>query len=72
MGDPFAHALGALVADGEAEVSLVMVQQIEDLDDGMAKGIILGTELVAWLAAARAYVDIDQYIYHECEPPVAE
>ncbi|MFJ2647661.1 DUF4279 domain-containing protein [Streptomyces sp. NPDC087420] len=65
-GLPFARALGALARSGDARISLVIVQQIEDLDDEMAKGIVLGAELVAWLAVAQASVDIDQFFLHEC------
>jgi len=66
-GEPFARALGRLSDSGEAEVALVLVQNIEDLDDEMAVGIVLGAELISWLATARAYVDLDQHIFHECE-----
>ncbi|MFZ4273873.1 DUF4279 domain-containing protein [Streptomyces arboris] len=66
-GTPFARALGTLVDSGEASVSLVLVQQVHDLDDEMALGIVLSAELVTWLALARADVDMDQYIFHECD-----
>ncbi|SCF79026.1 hypothetical protein [Streptomyces sp. Ncost-T10-10d] len=71
-GERFARALGALAGSGDAEVSLVLVQSVEDLDDEMSKGIVLSAGLVAWLATARAYVDIDQYIFHECDEPTTE
>ncbi|MFI2261329.1 hypothetical protein OHU45_06710 [Streptomyces tubercidicus] len=29
-------------------------------------GILLGADLLAWMSTARASLDIDQYIYHEC------
>lgn len=68
-GEPFALALGGLADSGHTDVSLVVVQTVYDLDDEMARGIVLSAELVAWLASARAYVDIDQYIFHECAEP---
>ncbi|MGA4999705.1 hypothetical protein ACPCB7_16945 [Streptomyces arboris] len=67
MGDALRPALGTLVDSGEASVSLVLVQQVHDLDDEMALGIVLSAELVTWLALARADVDMDQYIFHECD-----
>ncbi|MCX4674182.1 DUF4279 domain-containing protein [Streptomyces sp. NBC_01433] len=70
-GDAFARALGELSDSGDADVSLVMVQSIHDLDDEMAKGIVLGAPLIAWLATARACLDIDQYVFHECDEPAA-
>ncbi|MEV5675153.1 DUF4279 domain-containing protein [Streptomyces sp. NPDC052164] len=70
-GDAFARALGELSDSGDADVSLVMVQSIHDLDDGMAKGIALGAPLIAWLATARADLDIDQYVFHACDDPAA-
>ncbi|WP_189940260.1 DUF4279 domain-containing protein [Streptomyces aurantiogriseus] len=66
-GLDFAHALGQLVASGEAVVSLEIVQEIRDLDDSQQKGIFLGAELMSWLGAAKASLDIDQYVFHECD-----
>ncbi|MCX5340793.1 DUF4279 domain-containing protein [Streptomyces atratus] len=71
-GEQFARSLGALTDSGDAEVALVLVQSVEDLDDEMSKGIVLSARLVAWLAIARAYVDIDQYIFHACEERATE
>jgi hypothetical protein len=65
-GLDFARALGALVRSSDAVVSLEIVQRIRDLDSGREKGIFLGPDLIAWLATARASLDIDQYILHEC------
>ncbi|WP_426569614.1 DUF4279 domain-containing protein [Streptomyces canus] len=65
-GSDFADALGRLADSGEAAVSLEIVQEIRDLDDPQQKGIFLGADLVAWMGTARASLDIDQYIYHEC------
>ncbi|MDT3395087.1 DUF4279 domain-containing protein [Streptomyces sp. B1866] len=65
-GPDLADALGRLADSGEAAVSLVIVQEIRDLDDPQQKGIFLGADLLAWMGAAKASLDIDQYIYHEC------
>ncbi|MGW1881293.1 hypothetical protein [Streptomyces sp. NPDC001970] len=65
-GPDLAGALGRLVDSGEAAVSLEILQEIRDLDDPQQKGIILGADLLSWMGAARASLDIDQYIYHEC------
>lgn len=65
-GTEFARAVGALVGSGDATATLDIVQDIEDLDDPQAKGIFLGEELIAWLATARASIDVDQYIHHDC------
>ena len=65
-GLDFAHALGRLVDSGEVVVFLEIVQEIIDLDDAQAKGIFVGAELMTWLSIARASLDIDQYIYHDC------
>jgi hypothetical protein len=65
-GRGFATALGQLVDNGDVEAMLEIVQEIRDLDSGRDKGIFLGADLVAWLSIAKASLDIDQYIYHEC------
>jgi hypothetical protein len=65
-GLDFARALGRLVESGEAFVSLEIVQQIRNLDSGIEKGIFLGADLMVWMGIAKASLDIDQYIYHEC------
>lgn len=65
-GRDFADALGRLVSSGAAVVSLEIVQEIRDLDDPQQKGIFLGADLLAWMGTARASLDIDQYVYHEC------
>ncbi|GGP02313.1 hypothetical protein GCM10012278_09050 [Nonomuraea glycinis] len=65
-GTDLADALGRLVDSGEVAVSLEIVQKIRDPDDPQQKGIFLGADLLAWLGAARASLDIDQYVYHEC------
>ncbi|MFE5860182.1 DUF4279 domain-containing protein [Streptomyces virginiae] len=72
-GTDLAAALGRLVDSGEAAVTLGIVQEIRDLDDPQQKGIFLGADLLSWIAAAKASLDIDQYIYHECgdEPDAA-
>lgn len=44
----------------------MIVQEIRDLDDPQQKGIFLGADLMSWMGAARASLDIDQYVYHEC------
>lgn len=67
-GRAFADAVGALADSGDADVSLVLVQSIRDLGSPAEKGIPLGAELIAWLGAARAGLDIDQYVFHDCEP----
>ncbi|MFE6866297.1 DUF4279 domain-containing protein [Kitasatospora sp. NPDC057692] len=65
-GLEFAGALGRLVESGDASASLEIVQQIRDIDNRQEKGIFLGVDLMAWLGTAKASLDIDQYIYHEC------
>ncbi|WP_328863752.1 DUF4279 domain-containing protein [Streptomyces virginiae] len=72
-GTDLAAALGRLVDSGEAAVTLGIVQEIRDLDDPQQKGIFLGADLLSWIAAAKASLDIDQYVYHECadEPDAA-
>lgn len=65
-GANLADALGRLVESGEATVTLEIIQEIRDLDDPQQKGIFLGVDLLSWMSAARASLDIDQYVYHEC------
>ncbi|GAA3005096.1 hypothetical protein GCM10010519_41110 [Streptomyces lactacystinicus] len=65
-GKDFSSALGRLVESTDAFVSLEIVQQIRNIENGREKGIFLGADLIAWLGAARASIDIDQYIYNEC------
>ncbi|MFJ9961816.1 DUF4279 domain-containing protein [Streptomyces avermitilis] len=62
-GPEFAAALGRLAGSGDADVSLVVVQKLTDPEDPQQKGIFLGAALLAWLAEARASLDIDQYVY---------
>ncbi len=59
-GPEFAAALGRLAGSGDADISLVMVQELTDPDDPRQKGIFLGVTLLAWLARAGASLDIDQ------------
>lgn len=66
-GLEFAEKVGSLVTAGEAEVFLVIVQRIDDLGDPMQKGIYLSPELIHWMATARASLDVDQYVFHDCE-----
>ncbi|MBN0047110.1 DUF4279 domain-containing protein [Streptomyces actuosus] len=68
-GPAFAASLGRLADSGEAAVRLEIVQEIRDLDDPQQKGICLGADLLCWLGTARASLDIDQYIYHDCPDP---
>ncbi|MFK0018068.1 hypothetical protein [Streptomyces sp. NPDC090798] len=63
----FAAALGRLAGSGAADVSLVVVQELSDPEDPRQKGIFLGSALLAWLAEAGASLDIDQYVYHDCD-----
>lgn len=65
-GPALAESIRKLVDSGDVDASLVIVQEIRDIDDGQQKGIALGVELLAWMATARAGLDIDQYIYHDC------
>lgn len=65
-GMPFATALGELVETEDCVVFLEIVQEINDLDDNLQKGIFLSRELIAWMAVAKISLDIDQYIYHDC------
>ncbi|MDA2811070.1 hypothetical protein O4J56_10520 [Nocardiopsis sp. RSe5-2] len=64
LGDDGARLVADL-ASGDTVLSLV--QEIDDPDDGMQKGIHLPWEVAAWAAAAGASVDIDQYIDVEPE-----
>ncbi|WP_245738498.1 DUF4279 domain-containing protein [Streptomyces sparsogenes] len=65
-GMDLANSLGRLADSGEAIVSLEIVQEIRDIDDPQQKGIFLGVDLLSWMGTARASLDIDQYVYHEC------
>jgi hypothetical protein len=64
-GLEFAEKVGSLA--GEAEILLTIVQRIDDLGDPLQKGIFLSPELVQWMAAANASLDVDQYVFHDCE-----
>ncbi|WP_328757518.1 DUF4279 domain-containing protein [Streptomyces sp. NBC_00271] len=66
-GPEFAATLGRLAASGDAHVSLVVVQELTDPEDPRQKGIFLGAPLLAWLAEAGASLDIDQYVYYDCD-----
>jgi hypothetical protein len=66
-GEDFAKALGRLVDSTDAVVFLEVVQEVTDLEDTNQKGFGFDSEMIAWLALAKASVDIDQYIYHDCE-----
>ena len=66
-GQDFACALGKLAESSDAAVSLVIIQEINDIDNEMEKGIFLGAQLISWLSTANASLDIDQYIYHDCD-----
>ncbi|MFE0387648.1 DUF4279 domain-containing protein [Streptomyces bungoensis] len=66
-GPAFAAALGRLVAAGEADVSLVVVQELTDPEDPQQKGVFLSAALLAWLAEAGASLDVDQYVYFDCD-----
>lgn len=66
-GRDFAAALGALADSGDAVVSLVIVQEIRDIDDPLQKGIFLSPALMEWLGTAKASLDIDQYVYLACD-----
>jgi hypothetical protein len=66
-GPEFAATLGRLAASGDADVSLVVVQELTDPEDPRQKGIFLGAPLLAWLAEAGASLDIDQYVYCDCD-----
>ncbi|MER7662721.1 MULTISPECIES: DUF4279 domain-containing protein [unclassified Streptomyces] len=63
-GHEFARALGQL-ADAGGDVSLVIVQRIDDHENTAAKGIFLGEPLIDWLSTAKSSLDIDQYVHHE-------
>lgn len=58
-----AGKIAALVAVGKVSASLVIVQEIDDLDDCDQTGIWLQPEVVQWMARAHLSLDIDQYIY---------
>ncbi|MGW7041569.1 DUF4279 domain-containing protein [Streptomyces avermitilis] len=66
-GPEFAAALGRLAGSGDADVSLVVVQELTDPEDPRQKGIFLSAALLAWLAEAGASLDIDQYVYLDCD-----
>ncbi|GAB3654729.1 hypothetical protein GCM10027589_13620 [Actinocorallia lasiicapitis] len=65
-GEHFAQSLRRLVGETDATVTLEIVQEIRDLEDSRQKGIFLSSALIEWLGIARASIDIDQYIYHDC------
>jgi len=65
-GDSFSARLADLVENESAEVSLEIVQEIQDIESSREKGIFLSSNLLAWLGRAKASLDIDQYIYHDC------
>lgn len=66
-GPEFAAALGRLAGSADADVSLVVVQKVTDPEDPRQKGIFLSAALLAWLTQAGASLDIDQYVYHDCD-----
>jgi hypothetical protein len=66
VGDDFAAALDQLAERTDVEISLEIVQEIRDIEDRQAKGVFLSRDFIAWLGLARASLDIEQYIYHEC------
>lgn len=71
-GTDFSAALGRLAQTTDAVVSLEIVQQIRDIESVREKGIFLGPDLISWLGIARASIDIDQYIYHECSGEIGD
>lgn len=63
LREQLAGAIGGLVADG-AWARLVVVQEMHGTRrDGADQGFGLDRDAVAWLALARAEVDVDQYVY---------
>ncbi|MFE2516748.1 DUF4279 domain-containing protein [Streptomyces mirabilis] len=71
-GPEFAAALGRLAGSGGADVSLVVVQELTDPEDPRQKGVFLGAPLLAWLAEAGASLDIDQYVYCDCDDQLGD
>lgn len=63
LGEQLARAIGGLVAEG-AWARLVVVQEMHGTRrDGADQGFGLDRDAVAWLALARAEVDVDQYVH---------
>ncbi len=44
------------------EATLIVVQEFRDAEEPREKGISMGADLIGWLAAARAGVEVDQYL----------
>lgn len=60
-----ADKIAALVVDDKVSASLVIAQQIDDLDDCDQTGIWFEPEVIQWMARAHLSLDIDQYIYSD-------
>ncbi|MEU4332945.1 DUF4279 domain-containing protein [Nonomuraea dietziae] len=61
-GPAVARRIGELVDTSIWEASLVVVQQIDDLEDSRQLGIWLNSEMIIWMAQAKLGLDIDQYV----------
>ncbi|MET8984511.1 DUF4279 domain-containing protein [Nonomuraea wenchangensis] len=61
-GDRGAHTLRDLARDRGWEATLIVVQELRDPEEPREKGISMGADLIGWLAAARAGVEVDQYL----------
>ncbi len=57
-----AHALRDLAGDQGWEAALIVVQEFRDAEEPREKGISMGADLIRWPAAARAGVEVDQYL----------
>ncbi|SEU43127.1 DUF4279 domain-containing protein [Nonomuraea wenchangensis] len=61
-GDRGARTLRDLAGDQGWEATLIVVQEFRDAEEPREKGISMGADLIRWLAAARAGVEVDQYL----------
>jgi hypothetical protein len=64
--DALASRIRQLVADGTANAWLVVVQDVDDPDDTVQKGIWLDPTMIAWMAKAKMGLNIDS-VHHFLE-----
>ncbi|MFI7109717.1 DUF4279 domain-containing protein [Nonomuraea sp. NPDC050227] len=62
LGDRGAHTLRDLARGQGWETTLIVVQEFRDAEEPREKGISMDADLIRWLAAARAGVEVDQYL----------
>ncbi|GAA3420320.1 DUF4279 domain-containing protein [Streptosporangium vulgare] len=63
-GLPTAYTFRKLKSESNWEISLVVVQEFRNTDNPMEKGVSLNTQVIEWIAAAGAGLEIDQYVYY--------